>query len=94
MKYHPVMATKDEMRQWFYDHYETAVGAWFYDTKLNDLQRIAAPVDVRQALTEHFPESSPEEIEELAKNLDTEGSWIDPSSEKPIGTEPADPLLS
>ncbi len=81
------MATKEEMRTWFEGRYERAVDAWFYDTKVTDLQRVAAPVEVQQALREHFPDSAPEEIESLASDLTIEGVWLDVSREKPLGEQ-------
>ncbi len=83
------MATREEMRTWFESRYETAVDAWFYDPKISDLQRVAAPVDVRQALTEQFPDTGAADIEGLATDLDTEGSWLDTSVERAMPEETA-----
>lgn len=75
------MASKQEMRLWFDSRFETSVDAFFHDTQLTDMQRVAGAVDVRKALSEHFPDVAPEEREALAADLDREGAWIDASSE-------------
>lgn len=75
------MATKQEMRLWFDSRFETSVDAFFHDTRLTDMQRVAGTVNVREALLAQFPEAVPEEREALAEDLNRQGGWIDAHSE-------------